>query len=84
MRVIAIMAFRDFLATSHRPLDRCSHDRHRAWLLPVTCMPPLLARAGVKQINSTLSILQGRMPISWRLSWDATEAPENLMGASFG
>jgi hypothetical protein len=26
-------------ATSHRPLARCSHGRHRAWLLLVTCPP---------------------------------------------
>ena len=34
--------------------------------------------------GGVLSILQRRMPISWRLSWDATEAPMRFSGASFG
>ena len=38
----------------------------------------------MKTRHSTLSILQRRMPISWRLSWDATEAPMRFSGASFG
>jgi hypothetical protein len=34
----------------------------------------------MKTRHSTLSILQRRMPISWRLSWDATEAPMRFLG----
>jgi hypothetical protein len=34
----------------------------------------------MKTRHSTLSILQRRMPISRRLSWDATEAPMRFLG----